>query len=226
MAGRTPWAAPPRGRPAAAAAALTSSQALARGLLRGADGWRAARRSASRGNLVGRLGLGRRSLALGKEVCGGQRAQPVRAGPAGVGAPSPPAPRSAAGQLCLRRRAMCCVSISPCPAAKPPGAAARLTPSAPRSPRPAAPREGLPRPGRGPCAQGAGARPPVPPAAARARRAPRGGDRARAQPRPARCGPFNATGGGGDPARPPRAREPGQPDKAGPGRGPSRTHRR
>lgn len=81
-------------------------------------------------------------LRLAKKSAGRQRA-PVRAGPArrpargpaecagrgaGVGAPSPPAPRSAAGQLCLRRRAMCCVSISPCPAAKPPGAAAALNP--------------------------------------------------------------------------------------------------
>lgn len=84
--------------------------------------------------------------------------------PAEAGVPSPPAPRSAAGQLCLRRRAMCCVSISPCPAAKPPGAAARLTPSAPRSPRPAAPGEGLPRPRRGSRSEGATARPPTPPA--------------------------------------------------------------
>lgn len=88
--------------------------------------------------------------------------------PARVGA-SPPAPRSAAGQLCLRRLAMCCVSISPCPSAKPPGAAARLTPSLPRSPkspRPAAPRKGLQWLGRGPRSEGAGARLPIPPAPA------------------------------------------------------------
>lgn len=47
---------------------------------------------------------------------------------AAVGAPSPLPPRSAAGQLCLRRRAMRCVSISPCPRPSPPGATAALNP--------------------------------------------------------------------------------------------------
>lgn len=174
----------PRAPPHTPATALTSSQPLARGLLRGADGWSAARSGASPGDLIGRLGLGRRSLALGEEICGRQRVQRVRAWragepkegsggvsggwPARVGA-SPPAPRSAAGQLCLRRLAMCCVSISPCPSAKPPGAAARLTPSlprSPRSPRPAAPRKGLQWLGRGPRSEGAGARLPIPPAPA------------------------------------------------------------
>lgn len=78
------------------------------------------------------LASGAGLLRLGKKSAGdsarsrsgrGGLGEPKR-GPAAVGALSPPAPRSAAGQLCLRRRAMCCVSISPCPAAKPPGAAA------------------------------------------------------------------------------------------------------
>lgn len=60
-----------------------SSQPLARGLLSRADGWSGARRGASRGNLVRRLGFGRGSLALGEEVCRRQRAEPVRAGRAG-----------------------------------------------------------------------------------------------------------------------------------------------
>lgn len=139
--GNPPGAAPPR-PPGGAPNSPNSSQTLARGLLHRAHPRSHDRRGTHRRDVVRRLVLLRRSLALGEEVCGRQRA-PVRAGPArrpargpaecagrgaGVGAPSPPAPRSAAGQLCLRRRAMCCVSISPCPAAKPPGAAAALNP--------------------------------------------------------------------------------------------------
>lgn len=67
-----------------APAAPTSSQPLARGLLRRAHGRSGARGGASCGDLVRRLGLGRGSLALGEEICGRQaRAQPVRAGSAG-----------------------------------------------------------------------------------------------------------------------------------------------
>jgi hypothetical protein len=139
--GNPPGAAPPR-PPWGTPDSPNSSQTFARGLLHRAHPRSHVWRGTPWRDVVRRLVLLRSSLALGEEVCGRQRAS-VRAGPAqrparrpaecagrgaGVGAPSPPAPRSAAGQLCLRRRAMCCVSISPCPAAKPPGAAAALNP--------------------------------------------------------------------------------------------------
>lgn len=85
----------------------------------GADLLRLAKKSA--GDIARRIRAG----SAGTQRGGREKTRGARAG---VGAPSPPAPRSAAGQLCLRRRAMCCVSISPCPAAKPPGAAAALNP--------------------------------------------------------------------------------------------------
>lgn len=58
----------PSGLPRGSLGARLSSQPLARGLLSRADGWSGARRGASRGNLVRRLGLGRGSLALGEEI--------------------------------------------------------------------------------------------------------------------------------------------------------------
>lgn len=68
--------APPRpAPPPRAPPPRTSSHPLARGLLGGAHAWTAARRGAAAGHLVGRLGLGRRSLALGEEVCGTRAGQ-------------------------------------------------------------------------------------------------------------------------------------------------------
>lgn len=172
MAARTPRGDP--SPPSARGAVPTSSQPLARGLLRRAYGWSGARGGASRRNLVRRLGLGRGSLAFGEEICGRQRAQPVRAGSAGEPKRGPgwgrrPRPRRGPRRVSFVyvACAMCCVSISPCPAAKPPGAAAALNPLRAAPAAPAAPGEGLPRPERGSRAQGGpSARSAIPPAPA------------------------------------------------------------
>ena len=208
------------------AAALTSSQPLARGLLRGAHGWSAARSVASRGDLVGRLGLGCRSLALGKEICGDSARggsgrgglENPRGGRSGGAVPARAKVRGGSA-LFMSPRDVLCKHFPSSRSQAPRGCRAHLTPSAPRWPRPAAPGEGPPWRGTGPRSERAGARRPLPPALAQ-----QGGDRGQAQPRPSRRGPFNATGGGGDPPRPPRAGEHGQldkarPDQAGAGRG-------